>query len=132
MKYESAFVLRCFREYHGQDENNVARKTLLKVEKYLAMEAGICKVNKKNALKFSRFYKAPLQIFLSDPLRNNFPIIYTHCNFNNSNAYVNHNYGDGNKLWDLLKVQERIIIMLEKEIERLRHANFTSYNIKKN
>lgn len=113
-------ALYSFRQFRNLQESEVSKELAISVQEYKDLESGIQKIDVETALKLSELYLAPPHFFLSKNNSNDFSIIYSHCQFENSNGYVNNLYNDSELV---LKVKSEIIQVLKEEIEQLRKQN---------
>jgi hypothetical protein len=111
-------VLSSFRLFHNMDEKHVAKELSISLDEYKSLESGHEKINSEAAIKLSKFFKAPSQIFLINGFPNQFSITYSNCHFQNSNGYVNHLSTDKEK-----GCCEKIIQQLKDDMRQLCKQN---------
>ena len=87
-------ILFSFRHYHNWEQEDLAKGLTISLEEYRDLESGT-----------------------NDPTH--LSVIYSHCNFENSNGYVNHLYHDEK----LAAAQEKEIQLLREEVKRLQNQN---------
>lgn len=112
------FKLAAFRKYKNWEQENEAKELSISLEEYKDLESGLDSVDAETALKLSELYRVPPQFFLTND-STHLSVIYSHCNFENSNGYVNHLYHDEK----LAAAQEKEIQLLREEVKRLQNQN---------
>lgn len=114
-----SFKLAAFREFKNWEQEDVAKELSISLEEYKDLESGLDSVDAEAALKLSQLYQVPPQFFLANDSSAHLSVIYSHCNFQDSNGYVNHLYHDDS----LIAVKNEEIQLLKKEIQHLRELN---------
>ena len=108
-----------FREFHNWQPDFVANKLKITIDEYKDLESGLFIVDAETALKLSALYQAPSSIFLATNSPSNLSVFYTHCNFHNSNGYVNHHYQNQ----DMNAKEGQVIELLKEELKQLKRQN---------
>jgi plasmid maintenance system antidote protein VapI len=108
-----ASILLLFRQFHSWDQIKVSDLLSITVEEYNDLETGLTKVEMENAIKLSKLYMAPEEVFLNNNSNSDLCITYSNCNFHGSNGYVNH----------LFQQETQQIRNLKSEISRLQEHN---------
>jgi hypothetical protein len=109
-------ILLFYRNFKNLDQIEVSNELSIGLIKYMNLEAGLTNVDGEVAMKLSKLYKAPQQIFLLNNSVNNISITYSDCSFHGSNGYVNHLYADDS-------VKNELVDSLKIEIKRLHEEN---------
>lgn len=112
--------LYSFRKYRNWEEKDVANELALTIQDYQALENGEVRTDINTAQKLSDLYLVPIEYFLSDE---SIIINYNSGSGSHSNSGYIHTYNNNCEmvklLFDKLEEQNKLIVILQKEISRV-------------